>query len=653
MQHTRENDDGLGKAREPNPKSTPIDGVSAEPTVSGRAVLRQVLQPRWKQLLALSMTSLGGGLVEAAFLVLISQIALAIPTDADTVEFGPLGTFGTRTGLLLAVMLLVLRVLFGLGTGWLSSRLSTSVTAAYRHRMSDAFINARWSAQHGERSGRLQELLTTFVTQGTAVVSSFANGLSAAFSLVAMLVVSVVVDPTSTLLVVLLVGALGLILKPVRAAVKRQAASTSNTGMNFATALNEIAAIGLEMHTFNVQRAVRMRVSNLIDRTAETARKLALLKATVPVLYVGMAYLAIVGVLGLSLSSQSDDLASAGGVMLIMLRSLSYGQAIQMASTNTASSLPYLESLLHQIKSLEMAGVGPGAVPVGQLGGLHLNETTFSYDGENIVLNGITATLGEREVVGVIGPSGGGKSTLVQLLLALRSPISGSITANDRPIEAFNKSDWARAVTFVPQEPHLIAGTVADNIRFFRADVTAEQIEQASRLANLHDDVMAFPDRYERQVGEQGSHLSGGQQQRLIIARALVENPQLLILDEPTSALDVRSEHLIRQTLHDLRDRMTIIIIAHRLSTLGDLRPDHGDPGRRTQGIRHAREPREDERLLPRSTDPVWYALRTTSTCNGRRILARLGAKSLVVSNRLTRSDHRAWQCHHAEHVGN
>ena len=116
--------------------------------------------------------------------------------------------------------------------------------------------------------------------------------------------------------------------------------------MNFATALNEIGAIGLEMHTFNIQRAVRVRVSNLIDRTAETARKLALLKAAVPVLYVGMAYLAIVGVLALSLGSQSNDLASAGGVMLIMLRSLSYGQAIQMASTNTASSLPYLESLL-------------------------------------------------------------------------------------------------------------------------------------------------------------------------------------------------------------------------------------------------------------------------------------------------------------------
>jgi ABC-type multidrug transport system fused ATPase/permease subunit len=101
-----------------------------------------------------------------------------------------------------------------------------------------------------------------------------------------------------------------------------------------------------------------------------------------------------------------------------------------------------------------------------------------------------------------------------------------------------------------------------------RDDVSQEQIEAAARAANLHADVVGFAEGYERQVGERGSHLSGGQQQRLIIARALVEDPELLILDEPTSSLDVRSEQLIRETLNELRSRMTIIIIAHRLSTL-------------------------------------------------------------------------------------
>jgi ABC-type multidrug transport system fused ATPase/permease subunit len=93
-------------------------------------------------------------------------------------------------------------------------------------------------------------------------------------------------------------------------------------------------------------------------------------------------------------------------------------------------------------------------------------------------------------------------------------------------------------------------------------------VERAARLAHLHDDILGFPEGYDRQVGEKGGHLSGGQQQRLCIARALVEHPEVLILDEPTSALDVRSEHFIRETLLGLKDRMTVIVIAHRLSTL-------------------------------------------------------------------------------------
>ena len=120
----------------------------------------------------------------------------------------------------------------------------------------------------------------------------------------------------------------------------------------------------------------------------------------------------------------------------------------------------------------------------------------------------------------------------------------------------------------MPQAAHLIAGTISDNIRFLRDGITQAEIERAATLAHLAPDIDGFPHGYDRQVGEQGGQLSGGQQQRLCIARALVERPDVLILDEPTSALDNRSEHLVRETLRTLGDQMTIIIIAHRLSTL-------------------------------------------------------------------------------------
>ena len=206
--------------------------------------------------------------------------------------------------------------------------------------------------------------------------------------------------------------------------------------------------------------------------------------------------------------------------------------------------------------------------PVEHVGALELVDVSFEYAEGVPVLHDIDAKLESCEVIGIVGPSGSGKSTLVQLLLGLRTPTSGRVLVDGRELRRLSKIDWARRVTFVPQQAHLITGTIADNIRFFRDGVSDEAVERAAQLAHLSGDIERFPAGYDHPVGEQGSHLSGGQQQRLIIARALVESPDVLILDEPTSALDVRSESLIRATLKELGQRMTVIIIAHRLSTL-------------------------------------------------------------------------------------
>ena len=156
----------------------------------------------------------------------------------------------------------------------------------------------------------------------------------------------------------------------------------------------------------------------------------------------------------------------------------------------------------------------------------------------------------------------------MQLLLGLRIPNSGSLKVDGQDLQTLKRSQWVRKATFVPQDSHLIEGSVAENIRFLRDWVSFEDIKAAAELANLAEDIEKWDDGYERQVGSGGSYLSGGQKQRLTIARALVEQPDLLILDEPTSSLDVRSETLIRSTLDNLRQQTTIVIVAHRLSTL-------------------------------------------------------------------------------------
>ena len=252
----------------------------------------------------------------------------------------------------------------------------------------------------------------------------------------------------------------------------------------------------------------------------------------------------------------------------MMLRSLSYGQALQGSYLAIITNAPGVEDLIEQVDLFESERRRDGGEPVGSVGSVDLDDVSFAYEPGQPVLRDVSFHLDSREVVGIVGPSGGGKSTLVELILGLRDPQEGSIRVDGRDIGQLDKTEWARKVTFVPQAAHLISGSIADNIRFMRDDVTDEQVERAARLAYLHDDIAQFTDGYDRSVGAKGDHLSGGQQQRLCIARALVEQPDVLILDEPTSALDVHSENLIRTTLLELKEHMTVIIIAHRLSTL-------------------------------------------------------------------------------------
>jgi ABC-type multidrug transport system fused ATPase/permease subunit len=506
--------------------------------------------------------------VEALFLIAVTRAAFAI-TDGRS-RFAVVAGVEVEIGLFVvgALGLVILRVALAIVSVSQSAQLSAGVVAEIRSDLASAYLDASWSSQHGERGGRLQELLTTFANQGAALVNSVAQGVVAGFTLVALLIVAVIVDPLSSMVVIFAVLILAMILRPLRAAVKRQAGRTASEGMVLATSLSEASQLGMEMHVFRVQGAIKFQVVDLIRRTEAVNERLQRLKGLVPAVYSGLAYVALIAALGAVSAVESANLRTVGAVMLVMLRSLSYGQALQSHAATISSSIPFLGTLQSELRRYQAARSEDSGEPIERVGTLRLDDVSFEYESDTPVLHHVDGEIPPREIVGIVGPSGSGKSTLVQLLLGLRSPTSGTVMADGRDISGLGRTAWARRVTFVPQEAHLIAGTVGDNIRFFREGVNDEQVEQAARLAQLHDDIEGFRDGYDHQVGEQGSHLSGGQKQRLIIARALVESPDVIILDEPTSALDVRSESLIRETLRDLASKMTVIIIAHRLSTL-------------------------------------------------------------------------------------
>jgi ATP-binding cassette subfamily B protein len=202
----------------------------------------------------------------------------------------------------------------------------------------------------------------------------------------------------------------------------------------------------------------------------------------------------------------------------------------------------------------------------------NLHVAYASSDGEpKRGLDGISLSIQHGETVGVAGRSGGGKSTWLRVLMRLVHPTSGAVILGGVPLETVSRETIGRLIGYVGQLPFVFSGTVAENIAYGMNGASAEDIHRAAALAHIHDEIMAMPDGYHAQVAERGQNLSGGQRQRLALARILLKNPPILILDEGTSALDTISERRVQQAIDAARAERTVILVAHRLSTLRDV----------------------------------------------------------------------------------
>ncbi|HEV2308876.1 MAG TPA: ABC transporter ATP-binding protein, partial [Acidimicrobiia bacterium] len=392
--------------------------------------------------------------------------------------------------------------------------------------------------------------------------------LAALLSLVALVVTSFLVNPIAALAVVVGFVGVALILRPLRNTVRHRSREAADANMTFATDTTELAGTMLETRIFNAEPQATDRIVQRIRDASELDRRARFISMLTPALYQGMALLLVVGALAVIDAAGVAHLSSLGAIVLIMIRSLSYGQALQSNYQSIYQTAPYFERLGTETDRYAAAAQPRDGAPFDRVGRLELDGVGYEYEPGRLVLQDVSLAIEPGEIVGIVGPSGSGKSTLVQLLLRLRKPTCGRVLAAGRDVEELSLDEWYRHVSFVPQEPRLLADTVAANIRFFRSDLDDERVQHAARLANLHDEITAMRHGYDTPVGERGGQLSGGQRQRLSIARAVVEEPDLLVLDEPTSSLDVRSEALIRESLRDLSARATVVIIAHRMSTL-------------------------------------------------------------------------------------
>jgi ATP-binding cassette, subfamily B, bacterial MsbA len=209
------------------------------------------------------------------------------------------------------------------------------------------------------------------------------------------------------------------------------------------------------------------------------------------------------------------------------------------------------------------------AVHVGLDRGIVFDRVSFSYDAaSDPALTDASFTIAAGRTTALVGLSGGGKSTIIKLILRFEDPTEGAILLDDRPLQEFDLASWRSQLAFVSQDVYLFNATVRENIAYGRLDAGPDEIIDAAKKADAHEFIERLPGKYDTVVGPRGVRLSGGQQQRISLARAIIRNPRVLILDEATNALDSISEQWIQDTLDQLREHRTVIMIAHRLSTI-------------------------------------------------------------------------------------
>ncbi|HEX8751224.1 MAG TPA: ABC transporter ATP-binding protein, partial [Nitrospira sp.] len=214
-------------------------------------------------------------------------------------------------------------------------------------------------------------------------------------------------------------------------------------------------------------------------------------------------------------------------------------------------------------------GDAPNAVTLSNVfGHINVEHVSFAYDPRQPVLTDLSFEAQSGELIAIVGPTGAGKTTVMNLVHRFYDPTDGRISIDGQDLRRVTLESWYRQIALVPQETILFGGTILDNIRYGNRDAAEEAVQEASRAAHAHEFIMGFPDGYLTIVGEKGINISGGQRQRIAIARASLKNPRVLLLDEATSALDSESERLVQEALEELMKGRTTFVIAHRLTTI-------------------------------------------------------------------------------------
>ena len=429
---------------------------------------------------------------------------------------------------------------------------------AFFHKNNVGDLMSRVMGDTGQLQTALVKVVNSLVKEPATLVSAigFLIYLTISESEVAFMLIALATVPAC----VLPIRAIGSrILKKAKLA-QNQAGELNNVLNENLSAVREVRAYSLETREIDRFSAAARKLFKLTLKTVKYDKALSpLIELTTAFALCFSLYVAV------QKDIQPEIIASILTALYMCYEPIKKLGAVSNTIRQAQASLDRLEYVLHSEDTVPETE-SPKAL--GKISGqIHFDNVTFRY-AEEAALKSVNVTINAGEAIALIGPSGAGKTTFANLVPRFYDAVEGNVRIDGIDVRELDKHELRAQIALVSQESLLFSDTITNNIRLSKPDASLDEIHAAARMANAHDFIEAFEDGYDTLVGERGSRLSGGQRQRIAIARAFLKDAPIIILDEPTSALDAESEHNIQAALETLAKGRTVLIIAHRFSTI-------------------------------------------------------------------------------------
>lgn len=474
---------------------------------------------------------------------------------------------------------LLIAALLAIGTGiryYFVTKLGERVVADIRRAVFDRVMGMSPAFFERLLTG---EVLSRITTDTTLILSLIGSSISVALRNVLMLIGGLVLlfltSAKLTGLVLLIVPAVVvpiIVLGRRLRGLSREAQDwIANSSGSASEALSSVQTV----QAFTHEGLTKAAFAEVTEKSFDVARVRTRVRAVMTVIVIFLTFTGIVGVLWIGARDVRAGVMSPGELVQFVIYAVMVAGAVGALSEiwgevqRAAGATERLVELLNAEDTVLDAGA-PKLLPRPVRGEIVFDDVTFRYPArpEVSALNGVSLRVAPGETVALVGPSGAGKTTILQLLMRFYDPQAGAVRFDGIDLRDMARADFRRAIAMVPQDPVIFAASARENIRFGRPEATDAEVEAAARAAAAHEFLSALPQGYDSWLGERGVMLSGGQKQRIAIARAILRDARVLLLDEATSALDAESERLVQAAVESLAEGRTVLVVAHRLATV-------------------------------------------------------------------------------------